>query len=149
MAVTVRVKALSGVKLPTYATKKSSCMDIRAFLPDSSGGIVLGARETVAIPTGLFIELPDDYELVIRPRSGLALRHGITVLNSPGTIDADYRGEIKIILHNTSSNAFVIKHGNRIAQMTLSKVHRFKLELVPELSSSQRGGGGFGSTGMR
>lgn len=123
-------------------------MDIRAFLGRPNASIILNPGEIKAIPTGIFPEVPKGYELIIRPRSGLALDYGIAVLNSPGTIDADFRGEIKVILHNTSNKPFIIKEGDRIAQITLKKVNRFKLKVVSKLSPTKRGNKGLGSTGI-
>lgn len=130
--------------LPSYATEGSSGMDIRAFLKDS---VELKPMERTLIPTGLFIELPQGYEAQIRPRSGLAIKQGITCLNTPGTIDADYRGEIKIILINLSGEIQSIQNGERIAQMVIQKVeHIYWLE-ADELKQTDRNEGGFGSTG--
>ncbi len=147
-SIVVKIKALDGVKLPQYATENSSCMDIRAFLSGTNSTIVLNPGETKAISTGVFPEVPKGYEMVIRPRSGLALDYGITVLNSPGTIDADFRGEIKVILYNTSDRPFVIHDRDRIAQIALQKVHKFRFNLVSELTKTGRGDKGLGSTGM-
>jgi len=130
--------------LPAYATSASSGLDIRAFVENS---LVLQPLERALIPTGLFIELPVGYEAQIRPRSGLAIKHGITCLNSPGTIDADYRGEIKVILINLGNEAVTINNGDRIAQMVIQKVERVELIQVEILNSTERGEGGFGHTG--
>ena len=127
-----------------YETEASAGMDLRA---DLSEDVVLKPLERAMIPTGLRIELPLGYEAQVRPRSGLAAKHGITVLNSPGTIDADYRGEIKVILVNLSNENFTIKHGERIAQMVIAKHKTATLIEVAELSQTQRGEGGFGHTG--
>jgi dUTP pyrophosphatase len=132
--------------LPGYATQGSSGMDIRANL---TSPVILQPMERNLIPTGLFIELPEGYEAQIRPRSGLALKQGITCLNSPGTVDADYRGELKVILINLSSTAQQINNGDRIAQMVIAKTEKAALVLVQQLSSSQRGEGGFGHTGIQ
>ena len=130
-----------------YATKQSSGMDLRAYLPD--GDIVLKPGERKLIPTGIRVELPENFELQIRPRSGLALKHGITVLNAPGTIDADYRGEIGIILINLGDKEFVIKDGERIAQAVLSRFYRICPIYTDKLEDSERGEGGFGHTGVK
>ena len=132
--------------LPHYETIASAGMDIRAHLENE---IVLPPMERVIIPTGLFMELPFGYEAQVRPRSGLAAKHGLTVLNSPGTVDADYRGEIGVILVNLSNTAFTIKNGERIAQMVIAKHDRAEWEEVQSLSDTSRGTGGFGSTGRK
>ena len=132
--------------LPHYETIASAGMDLRAHLEND---IVLPPMERVIIPTGLFIELPVGYEAQVRPRSGLAAKHGLTVLNSPGTVDADYRGEIGVILVNLSNTAFTIKNGERIAQMVIAKHDRAEWEEVQSLSDTSRGTGGFGSTGRK
>ena len=134
----------SANPLPEYATAGSAGMDLRANLPES---VTLQPMERSMVPTGLFIELPDGYEAQIRPRSGMAIKQGITCLNSPGTVDADYRGELKVILINLSSSVQVINHGDRIAQMVIAKTEKAALVLVQQLNSSQRGEGGFGHTG--
>ena len=130
--------------MPEYSTVLSAGMDIRANLPES---ITLGPMERKIIPTGLFIELPAGYEAQIRPRSGLAIKHGITVLNSPGTIDADYRGEIGVILVNLSNEDFVVNDGERICQMVIASHVQANLLEVDELDITERGAGGFGHTG--
>ena len=122
-------------------------MDLRAYLPD--GSISLDPKQRTLIGTGLYFEIPQGFEVQIRPRSGLALKHGVTVLNSPGTIDADYRGEIKVILINHGEEPFLIEHEMRIAQMVVSKYQQVQFKLVKELTSSERGSGGFGSTGTK
>lgn len=132
--------------LPAYATAGSSGMDIRANLEEP---VMVQSLERVLIPTGLFIEIPDGYEAQIRPRSGLAIRQGITCLNSPGTIDSDYRGEIKIILINLSGDEQVIQHGDRIAQMIIQQVERGIFTEVKELEITERNEGGFGHTGEK
>jgi dUTP pyrophosphatase len=144
MSIEVRIRNLSGYPLPEYATDGSAGMDLRAFLPEA---IELQPLERKLIPTGLFIELPQGYEAQIRPRSGLAARQGITCLNSPGTIDSDYRGEIKIILINLSSEKQVLTPGARIAQMVVQKVERVSWTTVESLTETSRSEGGFGSTG--
>ena len=133
-----------GAGLPAYATHASSGMDLRAFL---NNPITLKPMERALIPTGLAISIPEGYEAEVRPRSGLAVNHGITVLNTPGTIDADYRGEVKVILINLSNESFEIKNGDRIAQMVFGPVVRAVWEEVSDLPESGRGAGGFGSTG--
>ena len=132
--------------LPTYETVGSAGMDIRANLPET---ITLQPLERTMIPTGLFIELPQGYEAQIRPRSGLAAKKGLTCLNSPGTVDSDYRGEIKVILANLGNTAQTIEHGERVAQMVIAKYEKIEWTTVTELSDSQRGIGGFGSTGLK
>jgi len=131
--------------LPSYETTHSAGMDLRANLDVA---ISLNPLERAMIPTGLFVELPEGYEAQIRPRSGLAANKGITVLNSPGTIDADYRGEIKVILVNLSNEKFIVRDGERIAQMVVSMHERVKWEESVELIETGRGAGGFGSTGL-
>lgn len=142
----MRVKIInkSNNQLPAYETASSAGMDLRAFV---DADVVLKPFERKLIPTGLFIELPDGYEAQIRPRSGLAIKSGITVLNSPGTIDADYRGEIKVILINLSNEDFTIKSGDRICQMVIAKHEKAEFVEVNEISETERGAGGFGHTG--
>ena len=140
----INLQNTSKNPLPAYETESSAGMDLRADLNED---IVLKPLERALIPTGLRIELPIGYEAQVRPRSGLAAKYGITVLNSPGTIDADYRGEIKVILVNLSNENFTIKHGERIAQMIIAKHETVTLVEVAELSQTQRGEGGFGHTG--
>ena len=136
----------SGHEVPSYATSLSAGMDLRAHL-SSPITIVPGTR--VLVPTGLFIALPEGYEAQVRPRSGLALKHGVTVLNSPGTIDADYRGEVCVILANLSDVPFVVNDGDRIAQMVIARYEQAELVEVEELSATERGAGGFGHTGNK
>ncbi len=143
--LTVKVVNQSGNALPEYATIGSSGMDIRANLKNE---VVLQPLQRDLISTGLFIELPLGYEAQIRPRSGLAIKQGITCLNTPGTIDADYRGEIKVILINLSSEAVTIANGDRIAQMVIQKIEQAELVLVENINETQRGEGGFGHTGI-
>ena len=131
--------------LPNYETVNSAGMDLRAYLPD--GQIVIKPMQRVLVPTGLFMEIPVGYEGQVRPRSGLAIKSGITVLNSPGTIDADYRGEIKVILINLSDTDFVINSGDRIAQLIIAKCEQMEVVEVESLSETERGAGGFGHTG--
>ncbi len=140
----VKIVNKSVHSLPEYATSGSSGMDLRAFLSES---IFLKPLERILVPTGLFIELPDGYEAQVRPRSGLAIKQGITCLNTPGTIDADYRGEIKVILINLSDEVQTINNGDRIAQMVIQKVEKIQWNLVNELNETARSEGGFGHTG--
>lgn len=140
----VKVVNKSNNPLPEYSTEHSAGMDLRANISEP---IVLKTLERVLVPTGLFIELPVGFEAQIRPRSGLALKKGITVLNTPGTIDADYRGEIGIILINLSNEEFVIQHGERICQMVIAKHEHIGWDAVELLEETDRGAGGFGHTG--
>lgn len=135
-----------GLNLPTYATEHSAGMDLTAALEEA---IEIGPGERMLIPTGLAIALPDGYEAQIRPRSGLALKYGITVLNAPGTIDADYRGEIGVILANLGNDPFTVERGMRIAQMVIAKHAHVSWEVVEDLDETKRGTGGFGSTGTQ
>lgn len=132
--------------LPQYATKQSAGMDLRANIDEP---IVLHPMERRLIPTGLFIALPEGYEAQVRPRSGLALKHGLTVLNAPGTIDADYRGEVGVVLINLSQEDFVINAGERIAQMVIARHEQAQFQLVGELDETERGAGGYGHTGVK
>jgi len=132
--------------LPSYETIHSAGMDLRANLDKP---VVLKTLERTLIPTGLFIELPEGYEAQVRPRSGLAFKKGVTVLNTPGTIDADYRGEIKVILINLSNEEFIVEDGERIAQMIIARHERAELNKVSELAETARGAGGFGHTGNK
>jgi dUTP pyrophosphatase len=136
----------SAHPIPNYETEQSAGMDLRANL---DADVELGSLERALIPTGLFIALPPGYEAQVRPRSGLAAKQGLTVLNSPGTIDADYRGEIKVILVNLSSEKVVIKNGDRIAQMVVARHERVLWQSVEALNVTSRGEGGFGSTGKQ
>jgi dUTP pyrophosphatase len=142
----IKIINKSNHPLPSYETSASAGMDLRAFIQES---ITLQPLERTIVTTGLFIELPVGYEAQIRPRSGLAYKNGITVLNSPGTIDADYRGEIGVILVNLSQQAFTVQNGERIAQMVISKHERAQWNETSELSNTNRGEGGFGSTGLK
>jgi len=142
----VRIVNQSLNPLPAYATSGSSGMDLRANLHQS---VVLQPLERTLVPTGLFIELPEGYEAQVRPRSGLALKQGLTCLNTPGTIDADYRGEIKVILINLSNEVQEIQHGDRIAQMVIQQVSQVDWVLVNDLAETNRGAGGFGHTGKQ
>ena len=147
--MTCKILNTSNNPLPAYASECAAGMALRANLTEP---IVLQPLERKLIPTGLFIELPSDCEAQVRPRSGLALKHGITVLNSPGTIDADYRGEIGVILVNLSNEPFEIQHGERIAQMVIAKFQQVELQEVnskEELSDTERGAGGFGHSGKK
>ena len=140
----VKIVNQSGHPLPHYSTEHSAGMDLRANLEQD---IILKPLERALIPTGLFIELPVGYEAQVRPRSGLAIKRGITVLNSPGTVDADYRGEIQVILINLSSEEFIISNGERIAQMVIAQHEKVEWVEVNELVETVRGAGGFGHTG--
>ncbi|MBO4613648.1 MAG: dUTP diphosphatase [Bacteroidales bacterium] len=142
----IRIVNKSTNALPQYATSQSAGIDLRANLAEP---VVLKPMERKLIPTGLFIELPEGYEAQIRPRSGLALKHGITVLNTPGTIDADYRGEIGVILINLSTEDFKIEHGERICQMVIARHEQAEWIQVEELNETERGAGGFGHTGKK
>lgn len=133
-------------QLPAYATPQSAGMDLRADIDEP---ITLHPMERRIIPTGLYIALPPGYEAQVRPRSGLALKHGITVLNSPGTVDADYRGEIGVLLINLSTEDFVITAGERIAQMVVARHEQGEFEVVAELDETERGTGGYGHTGVK
>lgn len=144
--MTVKIINKSQHELPNYETVASAGMDLRANLTTS---IVLNPLERTIVKTGLFIELPIGFEAQVRPRSGLAAKKGVTVLNSPGTIDADYRGEIGVILVNLSNEPFVIENGERIAQLIIAKHERADWIEVQELSETSRGEGGFGSTGIK
>ncbi|MDR0692902.1 MAG: dUTP diphosphatase [Prevotellaceae bacterium] len=142
----VKIVNQSPFELPAYATLSSAGMDLRANLSEP---LTLKSLQRAMIPTGLFIELPQGYEAQIRPRSGLAAKHGISLLNTPGTIDADYRGEIKIIVVNLSAQDFLLNPGERIAQMIVSQYEKVEWLPVETLADSERGAGGFGSTGMK
>lgn len=144
--VVVKVINHSSHPLPAYETEQAAGMDLRANLSES---VTIAAGKRELVPTGLSIELPVGYEAQVRPRSGLALKFGVTVLNSPGTIDADYRGEIKVLLTNLSPNEFIIEPGERIAQIVFSKHETISWQEVNELNDSVRGSGGFGHTGIK
>ena len=135
----------SNNPLPVYETKNSAGMDLRAYLPD--GPITLEPLQRGLVPTGLYMEIPEGYEGQVRPRSGLAIKNGISVLNSPGTIDADYRGQVCVILINLSDKSFVINSGDRIAQLIIAKCEQAEVVQVETLSETERGAGGFGHTG--
>ncbi len=142
----IKIINKSSHDLPNYETIASAGMDLRANISEP---VSMQPLQRAIIKTGLFIELPIGYEAQVRPRSGLAAKNGVTVLNSPGTIDADYRGEIGVILVNLSSETFVVQNGERIAQMIISKHERAEWNLVEELTETSRGAGGFGSTGVK
>lgn len=142
----VKVVNKSNSKLPKYESSGAAGLDLRANLEDS---FTLQPLERTLIKTGVFLEIPEGYEAQVRPRSGLALKKGVTVLNAPGTIDADYRGEVGVILINLSKQPFVIENGDRIAQLVFAKVEQAELLEVKELSETSRGAGGFGSTGKK
>jgi len=142
----IKIVNKSSNPLPSYATPNSAGMDIRANL---NSDLLLPPNIPMMVPTGLYMELPEEHEAQIRPRSGMAEKHGVTVCNSPGTIDADYRGEIKVILINLSKDDFTIHHGDRIAQMVIAKYEKAGITEVEELSGTERGEGGFGSSGIK
>ena len=139
-----RLGNLTDLQLPSYSTIHSAGMDLCAAVDQD---IIIGSLKRVLIPTGIAIAVPEGYEAQIRPRSGLALKHGISIPNAPGTIDADYRGEVKVMLINLGEEEFIITRGMRIAQMVISKYQKISWNIVPELSDTDRGEGGFGSTG--
>ena len=143
----VKLINTSGHPDPTYETERSAGMDLRAVVTGEP--IVLAPLQRTIVKTGLFIELPVGHEAQVRPRSGLAAKFGITVLNAPGTIDADYRGEIGVILVNLSQEPFTIEHGDRVAQLVIAKHERADWTIADELSETDRGAGGFGSTGIQ
>ena len=144
----INIKSVNkDVSIPSYETSSSAGLDLRAYLPE--GNIQLKPKEIKLIGTGLYFEIPEGFEVQIRPRSGLAFKNGISVLNSPGTIDADYRGEIKILLINHGSEIFSLEHEMRIAQMVVARYERVQFRIVEELTDSKRGSGGFGSTGIK
>lgn len=142
----VKIINTSDNVIPAYETPGSAGMDIRAYLPEP---VILKPLQRALIPTGLFIELPIGYEAQVRPRSGLAIKKGLSLLNTPGTIDSDYRGEIKIIMINLSNETAVINTGERIAQMVIAKYEKIEFQEVDELSDTERGEGGFGHTGVK
>lgn len=144
--VKIKIVNRGRQQLPAYATELSAGMDLRANIDES---ITLNPMERRIIPTGLYIALPPGYEAQVRPRSGLALKHGITVLNTPGTIDADYRGELMVLLINFSDTDFVINDGERIAQMVVARHEQIEFQLVDELDDTERGAGGYGHTGVK
>lgn len=142
----VKVINKSNNPLPKYSTAQSAGMDLRAFITEP---VILGVLDRALIHTGLYIEMPEGYEAQVRPRSGLAIKHGVTVINSPGTIDADYRGEICVELVNLSNTRFTVEPGERIAQLVFSKYEKADFIEVEELSETERGEGGFGHTGLK
>ncbi len=146
MEVEVKIINKSHHPLPFYATEHAAGMDLRAFLNEP---VVLKPMERKLIPTGIYIALPEGYEAQVRPRSGLAVKNGVTVLNSPGTIDADYRGEVKVILINLSQEDFIVEDGERIAQMVVAPVAKVQWKETDVLDETSRGAGGFGSTGKK
>ncbi len=143
----VKIINKSDNQLPAYETVNSAGMDLRAYLPE--GPVTLKPMQRMLVPTGLFMEIPEGYEGQVRPRSGLAIKNGITVLNTPGTIDADYRGEVKIILINLSDADFTINSGDRVAQIIFAKCEQMEVINVETLSETERGAGGFGHTGKQ
>lgn len=142
----VKVVNTSPFPLPAYQTELAAGLDLKAVIEEA---VILAPLERKLIPTGLYIELPAGFEAQIRPRSGLAFKHGITVLNSPGTIDADYRGEVKVLLVNLSASEVKLEHGERIAQMVIARHEKIEWEMAQELTVTGRGAGGYGSTGTR
>lgn len=142
----IRIVNKSSHPLPAYETDHSAGMDLRAF---TGGPVTMKPLERKLIPTGLYIEIPVGYEAQVRPRSGLALKHGVTVLNSPGTIDADYRGEVGVILVNLSDRDFTVNDGDRIAQMIIAKHEKAELAIALEIDTTKRGAGGFGHSGRK
>lgn len=144
--IQIKVINKGNQPLPQYATPQSAGMDLRANIEEA---FTLNPLQRKLVPTGIFIALPEGYEAQVRPRSGLALKHGITVLNTPGTIDADYRGEIGVVLVNLSDTAFTIEPGERIAQMVIAKHEQAEFVIVEELDETERGAGGYGHTGVK
>lgn len=144
----VKVINKSRNPLPKYETEHSVGLDVRADLPEGES-ITLGMLERTMVPTGLYFEIPPGYEVQVRPRSGLAAKFGVTVINTPGTIDPDYRGELKVLLVNLSKEPFTIEPGERVAQLVFAKYERLEWQEAAELSETERGAGGFGSTGRR
>ena len=142
----VKIINKSNNPLPEYSTLLSAGMDLRAFITEP---VILGVIDRALIPTGLYIEMPEGYEAQVRPRSGLAIKHGVTVINSPGTVDADYRGEICVELVNLSNTPFTVEPGERIAQLVFSKYEKVDFVEVEELSKTERGTGGIGHTGLK
>ncbi|MEN6615955.1 MAG: dUTP diphosphatase [Syntrophorhabdus sp.] len=143
--IDVLIKTIDGADVPVYATEHASGVDLRAFLEKP---LVLEPMQRALVPTGIFIGIPEGFEAEVRPRSGIAVKHGVTVLNTPGTIDADYRGEVKVILINLGNDTFTVNKGDRIAQMVFKKLARVDFRPVADLDSTDRGQGGFGSTGV-
>lgn len=148
MSITLRIKKLDHAKdlpLPSYATPGSAGMDLRSA---SVEPVVISPGQRALVPTGLILEIPDGYEGQVRPRSGLALKHGISLVNSPGTVDSDYRGEVMVIMINLGDDHFMINYGDRIAQLVIAPVIQAQIVEIDEISESERGDGGFGSTGL-
>jgi dUTP pyrophosphatase len=143
--IDVFIKTRDGATIPAYATDHSSGVDLCALVDEP---IMLAPMERALVPTGLFIGIPEGFEAEVRPRSGMAVKYGVTVLNTPGTIDSDYRGEVMVILINLGSEAFTINKGDRIAQMVFKRLARVEFQQVPDLTDTIRGQGGFGSTGI-
>lgn len=146
MEITVRCIARDGATLPEYSTGGASGADIRAFLDDP---VAIAPGDRALIPTGITVEIPPGYEIQVRPRSGLAMKHGITVMNTPGTIDSDYRGEIGVVLYNSGNDSFLVEPGDRIAQLVLAEVPRASFVLSDSLTETTRSAGGYGSTGKK
>ena len=142
----VKVINRSAYGLPQYETGQAAGLDVRANITES---ITLGPLERALVPTGLYVELPEGYEMQVRPRSGLAAKHGLSLVNSPGTVDPDYRGEIKVILVNLSNTPYELKPGERVAQLVVARFTRVEWESVEVLGKTERGAGGFGSTGTK
>lgn len=142
--VRVPIVVEKGVQIPKYESQGAAGLDVRANIEES---IVLGSLERILIPTGIKMAIPEGYEVQVRPRSGLAIKHGITLLNTPGTIDSDYRGELKVIVVNLSKEAYTIEAQERIGQLVLNKVEQMEFEIVDSLEETERGAGGFGHTG--
>jgi len=143
--IEIKIQLMDGASLPEYQSTGSAGADLCALLQEP---VVLSPGKTILVPTGIFLEIPDGYEAQIRPRSGLALKHGITLLNSPGTIDSDYRGEIKIIMTNFGNENFIIENGMRIGQMIFARVYRGNFIKVEKLNETERNEGGFGHSGI-
>lgn len=143
--ISVKIVAGPNARIPSYESAGAAGADICACI---DADMIIEQGKVALVPTGLYIEVPCGYEAQVRPRSGLALKHGITLLNSPGTIDSDYRGEVKVILANLGSEPFTVTHGMRIAQMIFAKVYKGEFTTADTLSSTERGGGGFGHTGV-
>lgn len=142
--VRVPIVVEKGVQIPKYESQGAAGLDVRANIEES---IVLGSLERILIPTGIKMAIPEGYEVQVRPRSGLAIKHGITLLNTPGTIDSDYRGELKVIVVNLSKEAYTIEAQERIGQLVLNRVEQMEFEIVDSLEETERGAGGFGHTG--
>lgn len=143
--IDVSIKTRDGAIIPAYATDYSSGVDLCALVDEP---LVLSPMERALVPTGIFIGIPEGFEAEVRPRSGIAVKHGVTVLNTPGTIDSDYRGEVKVILINLGNETFTISKGDRIAQMVFKRLARVEFQQVTDLTDTSRGQGGFGSTGL-